>query len=177
MISPDTIGTLTQVNQTIPQLLQLATALAYIYGMYMVVISVAALRNCAHLGQVAQGQETLSGVFKKVFLGTALLYLPSTIQVGASTFWTETSPIAYINVANDQYIELILAAYSIIYLLGTLSVIRGIIELAYGNGKDTEQGHQGPLHKGLAHIIGGIFCMNIHLVATTIMPMLGTNLY
>jgi hypothetical protein len=50
-------------------------------------------------------------------------------------------------------------AYNIIYLVGLFAFIRGLIMLSHLGAQ--HGGQQGSLAKGMSHIIGGIFCMNL----------------
>lgn len=132
MFVPDAAQMLINISQTMPQLMRFVTALGYVYGTYLIVTNVAGLRNCAHIGHPSHGQHTVIDLLKKIFLGAMLIYLPDTIQVGTSTFWTNTAPFAYVVDGDEPFSELITAVYSIIYLVGTIAIIRGILELAGG---------------------------------------------
>jgi len=69
----------------------------------------------------------------------------------------------------DQWAQFINTCFTVVQLFGTIAFIRGLIILSQlGHGG----GHQKNASHAIAHIIGGLFCINIYqlvqLVAVTI---------
>ncbi|MHB1946484.1 MAG: hypothetical protein ACYCQI_00030 [Gammaproteobacteria bacterium] len=148
------------LGTSIPSLMQLVTAIAYVLGMFFIIKGVFGLKeygeNRAHRG----GEHGLKGPVIMILVGAALLYLPSSVQVGLSTFWSEPNPYAYqTDATDDSWAALLNSVYLILQLIGTISFIRGLIILAnMGHG-----GHQqGGFAKALSHMIGGILLINIY---------------
>jgi hypothetical protein len=104
-----------------------------------------------------------------IVIGSLLLYLPSAVRIGMSTFWTDPNPYGYLDQQNswEQFINVV---YIVIQFIGVLAFIRGLVILSHLGGHG---GHQGQLSKGLTHIIGGIFCVNIYQFVQVIMITLG----
>lgn len=177
MTIPNAAEMLININQSIPELMRLTTALAYVGGTFMMVMNIAAMRNAPFLSSPGQGQQSMWALLKKIFVGAGLIYLPSVIHVGTSTFWADESPLSYITTSNvDIFSGVLLAARSIIYLIGTISVIKGLYELADGGQTKSEDGTvHSATKKGIIHMIGGILCINLPLTLQVIFSTLGIN--
>lgn len=150
---------LTNFASSVPNLMQLVTAGAFVIGMFLVVAAVMGMKHFGELRTMMTQEHSISGPLVEFFVGISLLYLPSTIRSGLSTFWISTNPYAYVSSATDQYTTFINACYSIMQLVGVIAFIRGLLMLkAAGGGK----AQQGMLGKAAAHLVGGIMCMNIY---------------
>lgn len=87
---------LNNLATTMPSLMKLLTAIAYVMGMFFVIFGVAGLKEFGESRSARMDHRALSGPLIKILVGTALLYLPSSVQVGMSTFWNNPSPFAYL---------------------------------------------------------------------------------
>lgn len=153
------VGTLLEnFSQTVPQLMQLVTAFAYVMGMFMIYRGILELKKFGEQRTQMSSQHELKVPLILIAVGTALLYLPTSVQTGLTTFWSEPNPYAYQTDATDQWTTLINNCFMIIQLVGTIAFIRGLIILSHLAG----HGQPGNFGKGMAHIIGGILCINIY---------------
>lgn len=156
---PDLSVMLTNFAATVPNLMKLVTAGAYVMGMFLVVSAVMGMKHFGEMRTMMSQEHTVTGPVIQFFVGVALLYLPSTVRSGLSTFWVTTNPYAYLNTSADQYTVFINACYKIIQLIGVVALIRGLLILkSAGSGR----AQQGQVKMALAHLVGGILCVNIY---------------
>jgi intracellular multiplication protein IcmC len=151
---------ISNLGKSIPNLMQLVTAVAYVMGMFFVINGLFHLKKYGEQRSQASGEAHLKGPLIYLFVGAALLYLPSTVRVGLSTFWTSPYPYQYQTDQGGPWAELLKAGFMIIQLIGTISFIRGLVMLTHLGGASAQQ--QGTLGKALAHIIAGILCIDLY---------------
>lgn len=156
---PDLASMLTNFATAVPNLMKLVTASAYVLGMFFVIAAIMGMKHFGEMRTMMSQEHSVTGPVVEFFVGAALLYLPSTIRTGLSTFWVTTNPYAYLTRTTDQYTTFINACYSIFQLVGVIAFIRGLLILkAAGGGRS----QQDSISRGLAHIVGGVLCMNLY---------------
>jgi len=148
------------LSSTVPQLMQLVTALAYVLGMSFVIKSILEFKKYGDQKTQMSNTAELKGPLIFLLVGGALLYLPSAVHVGMSTFWSNPSPYGYVNESNDAWGDMINDIFGIIQLIGTIAFIKGLVVLTQMGGHHGSQ--PGTFGKAMAHIIGGVFCININ---------------
>lgn len=158
-----------KITSQIPNLMRLITAIAYVTGMYFVFHGIMLLKQYGEQRTQMSGQHHLKGPIIFIFVGTMLLYLPSTVQIGLSTFWTQPNPYGYLQ-QQDQWSQLYKNIFMVIQLFGVIAFIRGLILLSSLGGHG---GQPGTFAKGMTHIIGGILCINIYQFVQVVMVTLG----
>lgn len=168
-LSPQTI--LTNIQNTIPNLMRMITAFAFVIGMYMIFSAILDLKHVGEMRTQMSHEHHLAKPMLKMLIGTLLIYLPTSVQVGMSTFWTNPNPYGYVTQLQDQWMQFIYVCFVVIQFIGVLSFIRGLLLLSHVGGG----GHQGALGKGLTHVVGGIFCINIYQFLQVIFATLGIN--
>ncbi len=158
------------IAATIPDLMQLTTAIAYILGFYMVIMGVIGLKKFGEARTMMSSEASVKGPIVELLVGAALIYLPSSVSSGMTTFWTNPAPYAYMTTETDPWHQFYQACFLIIQLVGTIAFIRGLIIMsnaAHGHGR----GEAG-FGRGVAHMVGGIFCIDmydfLHAVFTTL---------
>ena len=152
------ITMLQNLSTQIPMLMRLITAFAYVLGMIFIFIALVKLKHFGESRTMMSQEHGMMGPIIYFVIGTALLYLPSSVQVGMSTFWRDPSPYAYETVGTDQWSLFMGDIFLIVQLIGTISFIRGLVILSKLGGHGGQEG----LGKGITHIIAGIFCINIY---------------
>lgn len=155
---PNLSDMLTHFATTVPNLIEMTTAAAYVLGMFFMVAAVMGMKHFGEMRTMMSQEHSITGPLVEFFVGAAMLYLPSTIQTGLSTFWVAPNPYAYLSSPTDQYTTFINACYSIMQLIGIIAFIRGLIilkKLGAGRTQDT-------LGKALAHLTGGVMCINMY---------------
>lgn len=165
----DAATMLQNLSMAVPELMRLVTAIAYVGGMYFIVHGVVSFRNVPPMGNT-NPPMTVKKCLVFIFAGTALLYLPSAVQVGTSTFWGNVSPYAYISHDNgDQWSELIKSAYAIVQVVGVIALIRGI--MLFTTTPHQQEHH--PFARAMTHCVGGILCINLEIFIMTVVKTLG----
>jgi hypothetical protein len=155
---PSAAQMLINFSQTIPSLMSLVTAVAYVMGMGLVYKGVMALKQYGDQRTQMSSAHSLKGPLLSLFIGAALLYLPSSVLTGFNTFWSDPNPYGYITKATDQYSIIIRDSYMIVQLIGTIAFIRGLLTLNQMGGHG---GQPNTFSKGLTYIIAGILCINL----------------
>lgn len=160
---------LVNLAQQVPNLMRLVTAIAYVLGMYFIIAGIIKLKHAGEMRTQMSQEHSLAGPLIYIAIGAMLLYLPSTVQIGLSTFWTNPNPYGYVN-QQDQWSQFTNVVYIIVQFIGVLAFIRGLIILSHLSGHG---GQPGTFARGLTHIIGGILCVNLYQFVQVIMNTLG----
>lgn len=147
------------LSKTVPQLMMLVTAFAYVMGFYFIIHGIVLLKKYGEQRTMMSSEGSLKGPIIWITVGAAMIYLPSSVQSGLGTFWTEPTPYAYIDDQPNQWSQLINACFMIVQLIGTIAFIRGLILFTHMGGQG---GQQGTFGKALTHIIGGIMLIDIY---------------
>jgi hypothetical protein len=167
---PDVGTMLENFSQTVPQLMQLVTATAYVMGMWFIYSGVCKLKEFAESRTQMSAHNELKGPLILMTVGTLLLYLPSSVQVGLSTFWTDANPYAYITESADQWTTMYNDCFLIIELIGTISFIRGLLIFTRLSGQGGQPGEFG---RGVTHLVAGILCINLNGFLAAVNATLG----
>lgn len=163
---------LMNIAESVPNLMRMVTAIAYVMGMLLIVRGVVKLKHAGEGRTMMSHEHHLTGPIVQITVGALLLYLPTSVQVGMSTFWTDPNPYGYLQ-QEDQWSQFLNNVFMIIQLIGTIAFIRGLVILSkMGQGG----GHQQGMSKGLTHIIGGILCINIYQFIQVILLTLGIQI-
>jgi intracellular multiplication protein IcmC len=160
--------------KTVPNLMRMVTALAYVMGMYLVFQGILGLKQYGEQRTMMSSSHELKGPIIMIFVGAALIYLPSTVVASFNTFWTDGSPLAYIPKSKDQFSIVYQNGYLIVQLIGTIAFIRGLMTLTQLGGHHNSQ--PGTFGKAIAYIVSGIFCINLNGFLTVIGNTLGVQL-
>jgi len=167
---PTASDMISNLSKQIPSIQALVTAIAYVLGLVFVLRGIMRLKHVGEMRTMMSHEHSLKGPIVFICVGAALLYFPTTLNVGLSTFWTAPNPYGYV-IAKDQWTQFFGTCLSIVQLFGVIAFIRGLVMLAQLAGQGG--GHQGGLGKSLTHIIGGIFCINIYQFVQVVMVTLG----
>ncbi|OAI48680.1 hypothetical protein AYO45_04550 [Gammaproteobacteria bacterium SCGC AG-212-F23] len=167
---PDAGTMIKNITAAVPNLILFTTALGYVLGMFMVFQGIMKLKQYGEQRTMMSSQYELKGPLMYIFVGAALLYLPSSLQTATSTFWGNTSPLEYVPASGDAWSSLIQDCFMIIQLIGYVAFIRGLMILAKVG---SHGGHQDSFGKAMAHIIGGTLCINMYQFIQTISNTLG----
>lgn len=154
--------------KSVPNLMRMVTAIAYVLGMYFIIAGVMKLKVLGESRTMMSGEHSIKGPLIFLVVGALLLYVPTSVQVGLSTFWTNPNPYSYLQ-QKDQWAEFLNNVYLIVQLVGVIAFIRGLVILSHLGG----HGQPGTFGKGLTHIIGGLFCINIYTFIQVILITLG----
>lgn len=151
--SADLSTMLVNLSEDIPSLMRLVTAFAFVAGIALVFRGVLELKHFGEMRNMMSHEHNFMKPLSYLFVGTLLLYLPTTVQTGLSTFWSNPMPYAYISEASDSWTDLTNAVFMVVQLIGTIAFIRGLLMLTHVSGHG---GQPGTFAKALAYIISGI---------------------
>lgn len=168
---PSAQTVLANIATQVPNLMRLTTALAYVMGMGFIIAGIVKMKHFGEMRTMMSGEHGMFGPMVYLAVGAALLYLPTSVQVGMSTFWSNPSPMGYTS-QQDQWNQFLSDCYLIIELIGVIAFIRGLVILSHGGGR----GGQGGVAKGLTHVVAGILCINIYQFVQMVLATLGISL-
>ena len=117
-----------RIATQVPILMRLVTALAYVLGIYFVIASLHKFKEFGEQRTMMSSQHHLKEPLTYMAVGIFLLFLPSAVQTGLSTFWAEPSPYAYLDNV-DQYSQVWNNALMVVQLFGTIAFIRGSLRV------------------------------------------------
>lgn len=162
---------LTNISSQIPSVMRMVTAIAYVMGMYFIIFGLLKLKEFGEARTMMSTQHHLRTPLTYLAVGTLLLYLPSSVQSGLTTFWANPNPYEY-EENTSEYAGVMSHALIAVQLFGTIAFIRGLMILS----KSGEQhGGQDSVGKGLTHVIGGVFCINIYQFVQMVFATLGIS--
>ena len=168
---PDAGTMLQNLTVAVPQLTRLVTALAYVMGLFMLIKGTYALKQYGESKSMMSTEHSLKGPMLFIFVGTMLLYLPTSIRVGTSSFWKNSTPLVYVpDPTTSSWSIFINDIFMVIQLVGVISFVRGMVKLTHLSGS---HGQPGTLGTAMAHIIAGILCINMYQFLQVIFNTLG----
>lgn len=170
MAIPNVADMVKNIAETVPELMLFTTALAYLLGFYFVYHGIMLLKKFSEQRTAMSGDAKLSGPLINIFVGAALIYLPSAVNSGLTTFWLNPTPYKYETDSGSEWSEFISACFMIIQLIGVIAFIRGLIILTHLGGQG---GQQGGVGRAMAHIVAGIFCIDIYDFVNAVFLTLG----
>jgi hypothetical protein len=165
---PNVAEMIENIAKTVPQLMYFTTALAYVFGFWFVFHGLMLLKKYGMQRTQMSGDANLAPPLLSIFVGAALIYLPSTIQAGMSSFWTEPNPYGY-DTSSAEWDTFIGACFMIIQLVGVIAFMRGLMMLT----KLGQGGQQASFGRAAAHIVGGIFCIDMYDFLNAVFETLG----
>lgn len=160
---------LANIVSQVPQVMKMVTAIAYVLGFYFIIMGIIKLKHVGEMRTQMSYEHSIKGPIVFLVIGALLIYLPSSVEIGMSTFWSAPSPYGYLE-RTDQWSELLNDCIVIIQLFGVIAFIRGLVILAQ---LSSHHGQPGVFAKGMTHIIGGILCINIYQFVQVIKITLG----
>lgn len=153
MNSNDFITILGNLSQSLYPVQKLITGGAYLLGILFFVNAIGKLRKIAdHRAQSSSNEKMLPAMFN-LFMGAALIYLPSALDVMANTAFGVNNVLTYTSTANSKTVTSIMGV--MIRTAGILWFIRGCVLVVHSSAPGNEDGA-----KGLAFIGAGILAMN-----------------
>lgn len=168
----DAEGMLANIVSQLPALTRMVTAIAYVMGMGFIIASVMKFKLYGEARTMMSQQHHLTQPLVFLAVGTLLLYLPSAINSTLSTFWANPNPYGYVADERD-WTRAVGQCVLVIQFFGLIAFIRGLVIISHLGG---HHGGQGGLGKGVTHVIGGIFCINIYQFVKLVMFTLGLEI-
>lgn len=165
---------LKRITDQIPALMRLVTAVGYVLGFIFIFNGIVKMKHLGESRTMMSQEHSISGPLIYLFVGAALIYLPSAVSVGTSTFWSQPNPIQYVSAAKTTSDTIIQSCFLAVQLFGTIAFIRGLVMVAHAAGG--KGGHQGGVGKALTHMAGGIFCINIYGFIKMVLATIGVTI-
>lgn len=159
--APDIWTFLKNILQSTVALQQLVVALSYAMGIGLMLKAGTELKKIGEASRMGT-HHGLRGPLIMIVVGIACLFFPNTLTVGLTTFFGNSSILAYPttdSALTDQAMKVLIA---IVQLVGIIAVLRGLLLF---HKSATGQAEQKTIGRAFTHVIGGILCINI--VATT----------
>jgi intracellular multiplication protein IcmC len=158
-LGEDLAGILRNLQNNLPDLYKLVIAVAYVAGIYFVADSIFRMKKVAQGRTMMSTQTSVAKPLILFLVGIALIYFPSFVDYSIQSLWIygSESVLKYPHEAGiwDSFVHPLI---DLIRLFGLIAITRGLIIFS---GLGHESSRPGIVGKGLMHIIGGIFAVNI----------------
>lgn len=163
---------LTNLAAQVPLLVKFLTAFVYMAGIYFIYRAVSELKQYGEMRTMMSGQTSLKAPLIYFLIGCLFIFYPSTIDFSLRTFYAGTSIMDYApnNDLPSGANTAIVAIGVILRLIGYISFFRGWIIFTQLAGQSSPPG---TFWKGVNHIIGGIFLVNIFQTWTIVKATFG----
>ena len=166
---PTAISLLDAFQANFPGLTQFLTMMAYLIGMVAGVSAVLMAQRRARF----DGQATVTGIAIRAALCATCLYLPTAVSTSQETLFGSPTILSYsagTGVGAQGKIALD-AVIGFVQLVGLWAFLYGAVLLNRAHGRSVYDPGLGG--KALAHLVGGVFCMNIVATVQTIAQSFG----
>lgn len=167
--SPDASVMINNIAGQVPILMHMVTAIAYVMGMYLIFMGILKLKQYGEARTQMSGQHHLKEPMAFLIIGALLIYLPTSVQLGLQTFWSNPVPYGYTTDQN-YFVQLYQSVFLVVELFGTIALVRGLLMLSKAGGG---HGQPGQFAKGVTHIIAGLLCINLYGLVQVILETLG----
>ena len=147
------------VANTMPDVMALVTAASYIIGITIATKGVYKLREYGELRTMMSSQTSIWPIIITLVAGFALVYFPTTFEIGMETLFAYSSPLAYTGTSDQQTTELVNAVVDIMQVIGAIAVIRGLMILHTASSQGSQPGS---FAKGITFVIGGVLAINMY---------------
>lgn len=152
---------LLNLQQSLPGLFHLAVGGAYLIGITMVFKGLYDLKQYGESRTMMSGQRDIKAPLFELMVGTLCIYSPTAFSSVMMSTFGYSSVLSYndMSTSSGQAIspsaEVVL---QIIQVIGVFAFVRGWVLLARSA---SGAGQHGVFGKGLAHVFGGVFAINI----------------
>lgn len=148
------------IAKTMPSVLAMFSAAAYIIGFALVMKGIYKLKEYGEMRTTMSSQTNIWGAIITLAMGSLLIFFVSSYQIGLSTLfgneWQNTLSYSNSSGGNDQLIQSVVL---ITQVVGVIAFIRGILLLNSAGGHGAQPGSIG---KGLTFIVGGLLAINVY---------------
>ena len=166
---PTAVSMLEAFQANFPGLTQLLTMLAYLIGM----VSGASAVLMAQRRVRFDGQATVIGIVIRAALCATCLYLPTAVSSSQETLFGAPTILSYSagTAVGAQGKIALDAVIGFVQLVGLWAFLYGAVLLNRAHSRSVYDPGLGG--KALAHLIGGVFCMNIVATVQTVAQSFG----
>ncbi len=146
------------VAKTMPSLLAMFSAAAYVIGLGLLFKGVYKLKEYGEMRTAMSSHTNLWSAIITLTTGSLLIYFITSYELGLQTLFGYSSPLAYTS-GGSSTDDLISSVVLITQVIGVIAFIRGILLL---NNVGGHSGQPGTIGKGITFIIGGLLAINIY---------------
>ena len=144
--------------KTMPSLLAMFTAGAYVLGFTLVLKGIYKLKEYGEMRTSMSSQTNLWPPLITITEGTILIFFVSGYQIGLQTLFGYSSPLTYSSDTSSTD-ALVSSVVLIMQVVGVIAFIRGLLLLNSAGGHGAQPGSIG---KGLTFVVGGLLAINIY---------------
>lgn len=167
----DLAGIILNLGNSLAGVSYLISAMTYILGVLLIGKGIFKLRVMAdHRSQMFQPME-VGGPLVTIFVGAALIWSNTMLDVVTMTLWGSTSPLDYSPKFTGDFNQVWDVILKIMKIIGFVAFVRGWYYLT----RIGQQGQQGMLGKGLTHIVGGVLAYHMGATLNVLMATFGFN--
>lgn len=152
MNTPDLITIIGNLSHSLYPVQHLITGGAYILGILFFWTAISKFRKIGDHRAQSSSQEKMFSPIMYLFMGAALLYLPTGLDVMANTFFGAGNVLTYSSYNSTNIYSSI---GLVVQTAGILWFVRGSVLVAHASQPGTQHGP-----KGLVFIIAGVLAMN-----------------
>ena len=163
MVIPNFNDMIVTLAANMPNLMRLTTALSYVLGIVLMGNGLYGFKQYGDMRTMQSSSNDFRGPATMVVVAALLLYFPSTVYMGVTTFWGEPNILPYQpeeGTAGDTESIVLTAIFDIVQVVGAISFVRGLTLLSRA-GKGQQQG-PGNFGKGVSHCIAGVLGINVY---------------
>ncbi len=152
---------LLNLQKSLPALANLAIGAAYVMGISFTIKGIYDLKVYGESRTMMSGNTNIKGPIFNLLVGIMCIFSPSAFSVFMESTFGYSSVLAYDQFPTSSGESLSASAIvilQIIQVVGIYAFVRGWVLLARSA---TSQGAHGLFGRGLAHVVGGVFAINI----------------
>ncbi len=171
----DATQMLINLSNTLGPIDKMIAGAAYVFGIGLAFKAVYALKIYGESRTMMSGHGNIKEPLSYLFVAAVFIFLPTGVSLIMSTTFGYSNILAYSewpSSGGSDFGPGMVAILRLMQVIGLFAFIRGWIYIS----KSQSQGSQGGFSKGLTHILGGIFAMNIIGTARVISATFGVNL-
>jgi len=166
---PDVANMMETLQKNYAAIEMLIFGVAYVAGFALLLSAVYKLRAYGQVRTMMPSNAQLAGPLIQFSMAIALIFLPSIVTISVTSLWGSNSLLAWPG-GGDNWDKILSAVFGMVRILGYIALVRGIILLSRASQPGAQQGTFG---KGMTHLIGGIFAINIWGTVTVLSASFG----
>jgi len=158
---PDLAQILVNLQKSLPAVIQLVVAIAYVMGLTFIFTAVHELRVYGQARTMIPTETSLAAPLGRMAIGALLLFLPGMIDVSVYTLWNHSvyNVQAYFQPGSEDWANQVFdSVIALVRVFGYISIVHGLAMLSRVVKRGAAPGQFG---KGMIHIIGGVLGVNI----------------
>ena len=161
MVIPDFNDMIANLAANMPNLMRLVTSISYVTGIALMGNALYGFKQYGDMRTMQSSSSDFRTHATMLVAGALLVYFPSTVYMGVTTFWgtDEITPYQPDTGTSETQVTMLSAIFAIVQVVGAISFVRGLTLLSR-----VGRSQQGPgnFAKGISHCIAGILGINVY---------------